>query len=118
MIESGTTEIHQLTSSGIVHPPPSALAVALLERIGAKPLQPASDLSARLLPLPGLGRRFMRARNWLEIEFTAAGDLAATWHGAGVTSRLTIADHIHRIDPGANLNTPFILDSNSESVDR
>jgi hypothetical protein len=118
MIESGTTEIHQLTSSGIVHPPPSALAVALLERIGAKPLQPASDLSARLLPLPGLGHRFMRARNWLEIEFTAAGDLAATWHGAGVTSRLTIADHIHRIDPGTILDTPCVLDSKDENVDR
>jgi hypothetical protein len=117
-IESGTTEIHQLTSSGIVHPPPSALAVALLERIGAKPLQPASDFSARLLPLPGLGRRFMRARNWLEIEFTAAGDLAATWHGVGATSRLTIPGPIGRIDPRTILDTPCVLDSNGESVDR
>jgi hypothetical protein len=60
----------------------------------------------------------MRARNWLEIEFTAAGDLAATWHGTGVTSRLTIADHIHRIDPGTILDTPCVLDSKDENVDR
>ena len=118
MIESGTTEIHQLTSSGIVHPPPSALAVAALERVGAKPLQPAPDLTAKLLPLPGLDRRFLRARNWLEIEFTAASDLAATWHGAGATSRLTIPEHICRIDPGTILDTPCILDSKDENVDR
>ena len=43
------------------------------------------------------GRRFLRARNWLEIEFTAAGDLAATWHGVGATSRLTIPG-AHRSD--------------------
>jgi PhoD related phosphatase len=89
-IESGMTEIHQLTSSGIVHPPPSALVTAALERIGAKPLQPTPDLTAKLLPMPGLGRRFLRARNWLEIEFTAGGDLTATWHGVGATSCITV----------------------------
>jgi hypothetical protein len=116
-IESGATKIHQLTSSGIVHPPPSALAVAILERIGAKPLQPAADLSARLLPLPGLGRRFLRARNWLEIEFTAAGDLTATWHGAGATSRLTIPGHMRRIDPKTIPDKPRVPEAFSDGLD-
>jgi hypothetical protein len=93
------------------------LAVAALERIGAKPLQPAPDLAARLLPLPGLGRRFLRARNWLEIEIPAAGDLAATWHGAGATSRLTIPGHIRRIDPRTIPDTPCVFHSNGDSVD-
>jgi hypothetical protein len=94
------------------------LAVALLERVGTKSLQPAPDLTAKLLPLPGLGRRFLRARNWLEIEFTAAGDLAATWHGVGAASRLTIPGHTRRIDPRTILDTLCVLDSDGERVDR
>jgi hypothetical protein len=36
VIASGATEIYQLTSSGIVHPPPSASIVGALEWIGAR----------------------------------------------------------------------------------
>jgi hypothetical protein len=54
-----------------------------MERAAARSLHPAPDLSARLLPLPGLGRRFLPARNWLELEL-AGPTLAATWHGEGV----------------------------------
>jgi hypothetical protein len=83
VIERGATRIHQLTSSGIVHPVPPAWGVALMERAAARSLHPAPDLTARLLPLPGLGRRFLPARNWLELEL-AGPTLAATWHGEGV----------------------------------
>ncbi|WP_207461195.1 hypothetical protein [Azospirillum sp. SYSU D00513] len=87
LIESGSTVIHQLT--GIVHPPPPASVVALLELIAAKPIRPAPGLVAKLLSMPGLGRRFLRARNWMQID-DASGALAATWHSAEAMSRLTI----------------------------
>ncbi len=88
LVTDGMAEIHQLTSSGIVHPPPPAHVVAVLERIAARPLRAAAGLSARLLPMPGLGRRFLRTRNWLEIEIAADGALAATWHGRDATACL------------------------------
>jgi len=80
LIESRETRIYQLTSSGIVHPPPPEHAVQVLEWIGARNTTLAPDLSARLLPLPGRGRRFLRARNWLELEVSPGDGLAATWH--------------------------------------
>jgi hypothetical protein len=45
----------------------------------------------RLLPLPRHGRRFPRARNWLELS--PADGLTATWHseGDGPSARLSIA---------------------------
>jgi hypothetical protein len=82
VIEGGGTSIHQLTSSGIAHPPPPEKFVRALEWISAGATDLAPDLAVRLMPLPGLGRRFLRARNWLEIELPAGGDgLLATWHG-------------------------------------
>jgi PhoD related phosphatase len=80
MIEGRGTRIYQLTSSGIVHPAPKEWAVNILERIGARSPPLAPDLTVRLLPIPGLGRRFLRARNWLELELSPADGLTATWH--------------------------------------
>jgi hypothetical protein len=81
-IESDGACIYQLTSSGIAHPPPPEKLVRVLEWISAGATDLAPDLAVRLLPLPGLGRRFLRARNWLEIELPIGGDgLLATWHG-------------------------------------
>jgi PhoD related phosphatase len=83
VIEGRGARIHQLTSSGIVHPAPPAWAVDVLERIGARSPRAAHDLTVRLLPLPGHGRRFLRARNWLELEIAPGGGLTATWHSEG-----------------------------------
>jgi PhoD related phosphatase len=83
LIESRGTRIYQLTSSGIVHPPPPASVVRVLEWVGARPARPAPALSACLLPLPGLDKRFLRARNWLEIELSGDAALTATWHSEG-----------------------------------
>jgi hypothetical protein len=95
LIESGATEIYQLTSSGIVHPPPSTKAVRVLEWISARTIRLAPDLTARLLPLPGRSERLLRARNWLELEVSASG-LDATWHSEGP------GDPIRRSIPLAN----------------
>jgi PhoD related phosphatase len=92
LIESGRTRIYQLTSSGIAHPPPPAWIVRGLEWISSGTLRPADDLKVELLPLPGLGRRFLRRRNWLELDLPPQEAPIATWHGeGGVTSRLTLA---------------------------
>ena len=81
LIESRGTRIYQLISSGIVHPPPPATAVRVLEWVGARKTPRAPDLTACLLPLPGRDQRFLRARNWLELELSPAGDgLTAIWH--------------------------------------
>jgi hypothetical protein len=93
LIESGATRIFQLTSSGIAHPPPPAWVVRGLEWASSRTLRPADDLSVEMLPLPGLGGRFLRRRNWLELELPAGGGAVATWHGeGGVTSRLELAN--------------------------
>jgi hypothetical protein len=51
-----------------------------MEWIGARKTPLAPDLATRLLPLPGRERRFLRARNWLEIELAPNDGLTATWH--------------------------------------
>jgi hypothetical protein len=80
LIEGRGTRIYQLTSSGIVHPPPPATAVRALEWISARTTRPAPDLTTGLLPLPGRGQRLLRARNWLELELSPDDKLTATWH--------------------------------------
>jgi PhoD related phosphatase len=80
----GGTKIYQITSSGIVHPPPSAPVVALLDWISTSPaeeIEPGLDL--KLLDIPGHGRRFLGARNWLALELWPHSEgLSATWHTA------------------------------------
>jgi hypothetical protein len=86
LVTRGATEIYQLTSSGIVHPPPPSSVVQVLEWVGARITRLAPDITVRLLPLPGLERRFLRARNWLALEIPADDGLIATWHSEGPTA--------------------------------
>ena len=105
VIQSGATEIYQLTSSGIVHPPPSARGRRRGWSGSARgPTRLAAPTStARLLPLPGPGRRFLRARNWLELELPGGDALTATWHSEGPSgaSRLSLGQ------PAADTVTPL-----------
>ena len=82
--EHGGTKIYQLTSSGIVHPPPPAPMVALLDWMSTGPAEQIEPgLKLDLLKIPGYGRRFLGARNWLALELSAANpSLSATWHTA------------------------------------
>jgi PhoD related phosphatase len=93
LIEGGGVRIPQLTSSGIVHPPPPATLVAGLEWAAARTMRAAPGIAAKLLPLPGLGKRFLRARNWLALELPPAGGLHATWHAEGDPARISTAAH-------------------------
>jgi hypothetical protein len=91
LIEGGGARIPQLTSSGIVHPPPPATMVAGLEWASVREMRATPGLTARLLPLPGLGRRYLRARNWLALELPPGDGLHATWHCEGAPQRIAIA---------------------------
>ena len=75
--------INQLTSSGIVHPPPSGLARLGIEKMLASGIDEITQgITAKLVP-PGAGKRlFIGSRNWLsmEIEPTETGRIWAKWH--------------------------------------
>jgi hypothetical protein len=85
----GGARVHQLTSSGIVHGPPPAPVAAAYELLGRHTSALGPDLTARLLPIPGHGGRYLRERNWLALDLSADGGLAAAWHTErGVAGRL------------------------------
>ncbi|GJE33771.1 alkaline phosphatase family protein [Methylobacterium oxalidis] len=80
VIEGEGARIHQLTSSGIVHPPPPPLATRALEWASAGEFRLEPCITAKLVPLPGSSQRYLRARNWLELNLKPGGDLLAVWH--------------------------------------
>jgi PhoD related phosphatase len=100
LIECRGTQIYQLTSSGIVHPPPPSPIVTALEWASMGTTVVAPDLNAALLPLPGLRRRYLAARNWLGLELPPEGGLLATWHSEGPmpARRLSIPGQSSRSD--------------------
>ena len=78
------TQICQLTSSGIVHPPPPAALVAFLDWMSTGPAEEIEPgLKLEILKIPGYGRRFLGERNWLALELSATNPgLSATWRTA------------------------------------
>lgn len=83
VMEGKGARIHQLTSSGIVHPPPPALVTQGLELASRGQFQVTPEITAKLLPLPGLNRRYLRSRNWLELDLVTMGQLQVNWHAEG-----------------------------------
>lgn len=74
-------ELHQITASGIAHEPQPQAMTWLLERVFSSPRRRAG-LAVEMMPIPGLGRRYLAARNWLSM--TVADDaFTAEWHAAG-----------------------------------
>jgi hypothetical protein len=73
-------ELFELTSSGIVHEPPPALVTAAYAWIGRRRIEVAPGLTAGLLKIPGHGRRYLRARNWLSLDMDGRGGLTGVWH--------------------------------------
>lgn len=75
--------LHQLISSGIVHPPPPWPVTAFFEWVTRRPRRLAKDLRMEMLPLVDGRRRYLAARNWLEIELPPDGGLQAVWYAEG-----------------------------------
>ncbi|MFO1153877.1 MAG: alkaline phosphatase D family protein [Rhodospirillales bacterium] len=92
--------ITQLTSSGIVHPPPPRLMRYFLERISDTVQEVDRDISARMLQFPGTNFRFVASRNWLSLEFDDRGRIWANWHVEGRPDPLTKVIHPCEPEPG------------------
>jgi hypothetical protein len=60
--------INQLTSSGIVHPAPPAIALFYLEHVGDRVEQVDRGITTRMITFPGTPRRFIGVRNYLSLE--------------------------------------------------
>jgi hypothetical protein len=76
--------INQLTSSGIVHPPPQKLLGYVLERLSDSPEPIDRGITGTMLPFPTKRKKFVVARNFLSLE-PADGDdrLWANWYVEG-----------------------------------
>jgi hypothetical protein len=77
--EANDVTLHQLISSGIGHPPPSA-AYALGASLGGWVPRRRGGLRLRLRRLPGRRPGFVPVRNWLELTVAVDGGCTATWH--------------------------------------
>ncbi len=99
-IDRGPLRIVQLTGSGIAHPPPSGAYAWLLDRLSRRRQRRCDGTATQVLPLPGLGRRFLAARNWLELDIAGDGNLVARWHHDGAwPTPLTWTDDRAAVDP-------------------
>lgn len=86
--------INQLTSSGIVHPPPPGLMAYALEFLSKKPEQVDRDITATLAEFHGTRRRFIMARNWLGLEPDPTNDrIWANWYVEGEAEPYTKVIH-------------------------
>ena len=76
--------INQLTSSGIVHPPPQKLLGYLLERLSEE-IEPIDrGIAGTVLPFPTKRKKFVLARNFLSLEPDEEDDrLWANWYIEG-----------------------------------
>ncbi|HEX2544503.1 MAG TPA: alkaline phosphatase family protein [Ramlibacter sp.] len=92
--------VHELISSGIVHPPTTGpvqwIYMKLLQR-AARAVQPIGPgHAARMHPLAGSEVELVEARNWLALELRASAQLHARWRceqGDG------FVDHALEIEP-------------------
>ncbi len=65
---SNAAVINQLTSSGIVHPAPPAMALFYLEHVGSRVETVDRGITAAMYPFPGTSHRYIGARNYLSLE--------------------------------------------------
>jgi len=72
--------INQLTSSGIVHPPPPGMMLHFLESVGDKVQEIDRGITTRMLEFPGTRNRFIGTRNWLQILHDDKNRIWASWH--------------------------------------
>jgi len=71
--------IHQLTSSGVVHPPPPPLVARLMGLLSPRGWRISPRARFRMERVPGFGRRYLDERNWLSLEPKGLG-YEAIWH--------------------------------------
>lgn len=84
--------LHQLISSGIVHPPPNRFVAALFDVAGRRRREILPGVRYAMEPIPGFGKRFLADRNWLELEGPPDQPWHAVWHAErrGVSQTLVL----------------------------
>lgn len=95
----GGTVLHQLTSSGIVHPPAPKPMVAFLDWWARGIRRLANGVKTEVPPFFD-GRRYLASRNWLELDLTPGGGVQAAWHAEGG------GNHLLKIEPVTRTATP------------
>lgn len=75
----GGRTLWQLTSSGVVNTPPSPLLKLGFEWLSRRPVSLPGGIQCQVLPLFD-GDRYLRARNWLELEFAGTDVRRIAWH--------------------------------------
>lgn len=73
----------QLTSSGIVHPPPPGMVLFFLENMVGKEIPGDRDIHSGMTEFPGTRHYYIGARNWLALEPDAQQRIWANWHVEG-----------------------------------
>jgi hypothetical protein len=101
-------QVHQLTSSAVVHP--SLIGVleriflSILNRAASKPQSLDVQHTVEMMLFPGYNRYVMPARNWLALELDLGKDnpagskLWATWR---CETESDFSNHLHAIHPAA-----------------
>ncbi len=77
--ESSRT-LTQLTSSGIVHPPPPGMVLFFLENMVGKEMGDDRDITSTMTEFPGTRHFYIGARNWLALEPDSQQRIWANWH--------------------------------------
>lgn len=104
--------VNQLTSSGIVHPAPPAMARFFLEQACTNVETIDRGITARMYEFPATTRRLIGARNFLTLEPDTQDRLWANWWVEGESDPTTKVIHpvqttSARIEPSSDVATPF-----------
>ncbi|MGE5385106.1 MAG: alkaline phosphatase D family protein [Betaproteobacteria bacterium] len=94
--DDSSQTLTQLTSSGIVHPPPPGMVLFFLEHVVGKEMSDDRDISSVMTEFPGTRSYYIGARNWLALEPDAQRRLWANWHVEGAPYPFTKV--IHPVD--------------------
>lgn len=79
VLESDVGRMHQLTSSGVVHPAPPQVVSRILGLLGGRQHRIGDRARFRMHKMPGFGQRYLADRNWLSL--TPDGEhYEARWH--------------------------------------
>lgn len=98
-------QLHQLTSSAVVHPSLNGVLerifLSILNNAASKPQSLDVQHTVEMMPFPGYNRYVMPARNWLALELDVGKDhrsdnkLWATWR---CETESDFSNHLHAID--------------------
>ncbi len=91
VIRGAGPEMWQLIAAPVVHPPLSAPTTWFLEQVAAGNQYVTDELSVELPAFSESGKRFLRARNWLDLSFNRQNRLVARWHAEGERAPVTHA---------------------------